>query len=241
MVIHTPFYCAFDAHLPQHLCPLAPECHSNCRGSIGALPANNLRPSTSRSLALHLDELVLQTLQGNPDARSALLSHEQPRLRRIARRRFPASLCDDAVQEANVALLKSLGTFDPEYDTRGPSTGPYAAFRRWSHTIVVRSALRVAKHEARQPVTTSDISDVLDRTLEPGRVGERDLDREVIRVRALVDQRNTLDKAIFSLRIDCALDWNEIAEMLGLRAGSARSRWTRMRKRLIDRGADTAA
>ncbi|GAA4585400.1 hypothetical protein GCM10023194_27960 [Planotetraspora phitsanulokensis] len=152
------------------------------------------------------DATIRSAQRGDLIALHDLLEAITPYVRRLC---WPIALQDapDATQETLIVVLRKLGTL------REP-----AALFGWVRVIAVREAVRVARQSSRttpaelielpapdDPALTADISDVLDR-LSPEH------------------------RAVLTLRDLEGLDEQAAGEMLGVPAGTVRSRLFRARE-----------
>jgi RNA polymerase sigma-70 factor (ECF subfamily) len=168
-------------------------------------------------------DLVEAATTGDERALEELLRRHQPRLRVVCRRILNNDAdADDATQNALVAIVRGLPTFDSR-----------AAFGTWAYRIATNSALDEARRRKRRP-----------------RVGREEIDTEAIvdmgssRVFASIEERDALAKALalipedfrvaLVLRDIADLDYDEIAQVLGVPIGTVRSRIARGRAHLAD-------
>jgi RNA polymerase sigma-70 factor (ECF subfamily) len=145
-------------------------------------------------------DLVARARDGDRDALERLLREHHDRIAALCRR-----LCgndadgDDATQEALLAIVRGL----PRFDGR-------AAFGTWAYRVATNACLDELRRRTRRP--------------RPG-----------IAVAATIDVDGALAtlapefRAAVVLRDLCALDYAEIAEVLGVPVGTVRSRIARGR------------
>lgn len=168
-------------------------------------------------------DLVEAAVAGNNKALEELLRRHQPRLRAVCRRILNNDAdADDATQNALVAVVRGLPTFDMR-----------SAFGTWAYRIATNSALDEARRRRRRP-----------------HVGREELDGGAIvdlgsgRVFASIEERDALENALalvpedfrvaVVLRDIADLDYDEIAQVLGVPIGTVRSRIARGRAHLTD-------
>lgn len=174
--------------------------------------------------ALDDEALVAAAQAGDRDALDALLRRHHDRIRTLCRR-LAGNEADtaDATQEALVAIAKGL----PRFDGR-------ARFTTWAHRVATNACLDELRRRGRRPVPVDDDRGVLSAvpdpvsTAAPDRVGDR-MDVDTALARLPLEFR-----APVVLRDLCDLSYAEIADTLGLRPGTVRSRIARGRAALVD-------
>jgi RNA polymerase sigma-70 factor (ECF subfamily) len=169
---------------------------------------------------------------GDAEAFEALVRRETPRLLAVARRMLrDEEDARDAVQEAFVSALRSLGAF-----------GGRCQISTWLHRIAVNAALMKLRARRRKP--EDSIEDLLPSFLEDGHhehhpgewrdTGEAQLasreDREF--VRAAIDRLPESYRTVLLLRDIEELDTAEAAEALGLSDNAVKVRLHRARQAL---------
>ena len=165
-------------------------------------------------------DLVTSAQAGDRAAMEALLRRHYDRINALCRR-ITGSEADgaDATQEALIALVKGL----PRFDGR-------AKFSTWAYRVATNACLDELRRQRRRPVTsfgdgdqaaTADPMD--DVPLLDDRVGDR-LDIDAALGKLPGDFR-----AAVVLRDVCQLDYAEIGQVLGIPAGTVRSRIARGR------------
>jgi RNA polymerase sigma-70 factor (ECF subfamily) len=163
-------------------------------------------------------ELVDAAQGGDRDALEQLLRRHHDRVRALARR-----LCGndadaaDATQEALLAIVRGLDRFDGR-----------AAFTTWLHRVATNACLDELRRRARRPQPAPD--GIVGRAVSPGDTAD------------VVTARVDVDAALATLPLDfraavvlrdlCALDYAEIGEVLGIPAGTVRSRIARGRAQI---------
>ncbi len=160
------------------------------------------------------DALVDAAQRGDPKALDALLRQHYDRLYRLCRR-LAGNDADalDATQEALMAIVRGL----PRFDKR-------ASFITWSYRVTTNACLDELRRRGRRPEPVDDIGSRV--------AGHADFTGGIA-------DRLTLDEALAALpqefrvavvlRDVCALDYAEIAEVLGVPPGTVRSRIARGR------------
>lgn len=151
---------------------------------------------------------------GDRDALEALLRRHHDRLAALCRR-LCANDADaaDATQEALIALVRSLHRFDGR-----------SSFATWAHRVATNACLDELRRRSRRPRPVPELPEGSPGRRDPGdAVAARvDVDRALATV--------PLDfRAAVVLRDLCALDYAEIAEVLGVPVGTVRSRIARGR------------
>ncbi len=173
-------------------------------------------------------ELVRAARGGDRSALEMLLRRHHDRIAALCRR-----MCGndadgaDATQEALIAIVRGLARFDGR-----------AAFTTWAYRVATNACLDELRRRGRRPLSGVD-DDVLETTGRGDRPGAADADPG-----DLVADRLDVDAALATLSPDhraavvlrdlCTLDYAEIAEVLGLPAGTVRSRIARGRAQLAD-------
>jgi len=133
---------------------------------------------------------------------------------------------DDAAQEAMIRIVRGLESFDGR-----------ASFSTWAYRIATNTALDELRKRNRRPQLHR-----VDRDDEPGTVTEPTDTLAHRRIDGVVD-RIAIDEAIADLPADyrvavvlrdvADLDYDEIAEVLGVPVGTVKSRIARGRARLV--------
>lgn len=177
------------------------------------------------------DDLVTAACAGDVGALDTLLRRHHDRVWALCRRMMGNDVdAADATQEALIAIVKGL----PSFDRR-------SALSTWMYRVTANACLDELRRRARRPVLVDG-----DRTLgEPTghRPAEhRVTDRVTRGVEDAVVDRVDLDSALATLSPEfraavvlrdlCELDYAEIAAVLGIPAGTVRSRIARGRAAL---------
>jgi RNA polymerase sigma-70 factor (ECF subfamily) len=126
----------------------------------------------------------------------------------------------DATQEALLAIARKIGSFDGR-----------AKFSTWAYRVATNAALDESRRRQRRPTPTETLP-------ERGRNADTGSTQAGIADRLDVDaalSRLTPDyRAAVALRDLVGMDYAEIAEVLGIPAGTVRSRISRGRAALAD-------
>jgi RNA polymerase sigma-70 factor (ECF subfamily) len=162
--------------------------------------------------------LVVRASAGNREALDVLLDRHADRVHAICRRIvLDEQDALDATQEALIAVARGITRFDGR-----------AAFTTWLHRIATNAALDELRRRKRRVVTTVPRDDLADRaasTVEHRVAAKLDIDA------ALAQVPEDFRVAVV-LRDLCDLDYPEIAEVLGVPAGTVKSRISRGRQAL---------
>lgn len=185
-------------------------------------------------------ELVEASQAGNVGALDALLRRHHARLWALCRRLTGDPVdADDACQEALVALARGLARFD------GRST-----FATWAYRVTTNTCLDELRRRRRRPVPTLDVGAEPDHGVRVTQAGRRGPSAVTGPVAASgpdtaegVAARLDVDAALATLAVEfrtavvlrdlCQLSYAEIAEVLGVPAGTVRSRIARGRAALL--------
>jgi RNA polymerase sigma-70 factor, ECF subfamily len=164
-------------------------------------------------------ELVTRAQRGDRAALEALLGRHYERLYAICRRVAGNDAdADDACQEALLAIVRGLPTFDGR-----------SSFKTWSYRVASNACLDEMRRKNRRPTPRHDL---------PERAGKGPgVDTEVTDRLTLTDALPRLPEEFrvpVVLRDVAGLDYAEIAETLGIPAGTVRSRIARGRRQLCE-------
>jgi RNA polymerase sigma-70 factor (ECF subfamily) len=170
--------------------------------------------------------LVAAAQAGDRTALDRLLRAHQARIHALCRR-ITGNDADalDATQDALIAIVRGL----PRFDGR-------SRFSTWSHRVATNTCLDELRRRRRRPLVGlpehDDGSPVELADPEGHDVGDGVADRLLVdeALAALPDDF----RAAVVLRDLCRLDYAEIAEVLGIPAGTVRSRIARGRAQLAD-------
>jgi RNA polymerase sigma-70 factor (ECF subfamily) len=123
----------------------------------------------------------------------------------------------DAAQNAMIAIVKGL----PRFDAR-------SRFSTWAYRIAINAAIDETRRRARRPVLDlDDRRQEVSRDVEDSLAGGVDVDAALLKLP--VEYR-----APVVLRDMCGLDYEEIADVLGIPPGTVRSRISRGRAALVN-------
>lgn len=171
-------------------------------------------------------ELVRAAQGGDRRALDRLLREQQPRIYAVCRR-IAGNDADalDATQDAMIAVVKGL----PRFDGR-------SRFSTWAYRVATNSCLDELRRRRRRPVVGLPEYDGVPVEIVDDRgpsVGDQVSDRLLVDD-ALADLPEDFRAAVV-LRDLCQLDYAEIAEVLGIPAGTVRSRIARGRAHLAEK------
>jgi RNA polymerase sigma-70 factor, ECF subfamily len=162
--------------------------------------------------------LASRAAAGDRRALELLLDRHTDRVHAICRRIvLDEQDALDATQEALIAVARGIARFDGR-----------AAFTTWLHRIATNAALDELRRRTRRVVTTAprvDLPDPAASTVEQRVAARLDVDA------ALAQVPEDFRVAVV-LRDLCDLDYPEIAEVLGVPAGTVKSRISRGRQAL---------
>jgi RNA polymerase sigma-70 factor, ECF subfamily len=174
--------------------------------------------------------LVRKAQQGDTQALDDLLRVHRDRIWGVCRR-ITGSDADaqDATQEASIAIMRHIGKFDGN-----------AAFSTWVYRIATNAALDELRRRKRRPVAMDDAGFEMAGVRPAGiaaftESGSNSFDRQIadrLQVDAALAKLPPDFRAAVVLRDLCDLDYGEIAEVLGIPAGTVRSRIARGRAAL---------
>lgn len=171
--------------------------------------------------------LVTAAQQGDREAVEVLLRRHQPRIYTICRR-IAGNDADaaDASQEAMISIVRGL----PRYDGR-------AAFTTWMHRVATNACLDELRRRGRRPVVGLPDHEMADAAPPGGGPGPAFDDRlaDTMVIDEALAELSPEFRAAVVLRDICGMDYAEIAETLGIRPGTVRSRIARGRRSLAAR------
>lgn len=163
-------------------------------------------------------ELVRRYLDGDGDAFAELVRRHETRVYRIALRMTgrPED-ARDATQEAFLSALRKLKSFRGE-----------AAFSTWLHRVTVNACYDLLRKRQRQPIASEGGLEALELVAAPDAdpADEVGAALEVRRALAAVPEEH---RAVLLLHDVEDLGFDEIAEILGIPVGTAKSRLHRGR------------
>jgi RNA polymerase sigma-70 factor, ECF subfamily len=178
-------------------------------------------PDSSETAAL-----IAAAQRGDQRALNDLLREHQPRMWAVCRRIIGSdSDAQDALQEALIAVSRHITRFDGK-----------SAFSTWVYRIATNASLDELRRRGRRPVTLEEFPTGTTAIGAPVGLGSGDHYDTVIAERLRVDAALALlppeFRAAVTLRDLCDLDYADIAEVLGIPAGTVRSRIARARAAL---------
>ncbi|PIE52613.1 RNA polymerase subunit sigma-24 [Candidatus Fermentibacteria bacterium] len=166
-------------------------------------------------------ELLNRAVNGDREAFGEIARTYEKRVFRVARRM--CSCDDDAwdiTQEAFMRAMKAMGKFNTDY-----------RFFTWMYRIVTNTAINHSRARSRRSEVefdesygTSGVTAVADTA-----VAEMDKDLLVTAVQNAVERLSPPLRAVFVLRVDQELSYEEIAESLNIALGTVMSRLNRAR------------
>ena len=162
--------------------------------------------------------MLFRSRAGDAPAFAQLVTRWQERLWRHALRLTGSSESAwDALQESWLAIARGIpGLADP------------ARFRRWSYTIVTRSAVNLVRQRAHERATAPE---TLDGHSAPSDDDDPSAD-EVARLRRALERLPNETRALVSLRYLEGLELAELAEVFGIPEGTVKSRLHHARAQL---------
>ncbi len=177
------------------------------------------------------EELITRFQQGQPRAFEALYDRYKDYVYRVAfyttRRQQEA---EEATQETFLDVLDAL----PEYDVHGP-----ARFRTWLYRVTVnRCRMRMRGKDHTHTIEWDDVEERLERLPMPNPLQPEAtvLDRErAAKLWRAVDDLSEAHRLVVLLRYQEDLSYEEIAEVLGIKMGTVKSRLYNAHKKLQQR------
>jgi RNA polymerase sigma-70 factor (ECF subfamily) len=165
------------------------------------------------------DELAAAAANGDRDALETLLRRHAGLVNAVCRRvlSHPEDALD-AAQEALIAIARKIHTFDGR-----------SRFTTWCYRVATNAALDEARRRNRRPAPVEFVPEA--------RIAGRSIDDLVadqLDVDAAMLQLTPEHRAAVALRDLVGLDYAEIGEVLGIPAGTVRSRIARGRAALAD-------
>ena len=165
--------------------------------------------------------LVRDARQGDGGAWEALYRRAYPRLLAYARRRLPSDdAARDAVSETMARAVRGIGRF------RDDGNG----FDAWLSGILRHVVLDAQRAAGRRPVTVADDADPV--SGEPGPEELLVAGFDAASVRAAFGRLDEADRELLELRVVLGLSSDEVATVLGKRAGAVRMAQSRALDRL---------
>lgn len=170
--------------------------------------------------------LVDSARRGDRTALERLLQLHFDRVHALCRRVMANEAdTDDATQEALLAICRGITRFDGR-----------SSFSTWIYRVTTNSCLDELRRKGRRPIAMSD--DAMAPATVPDRFTDDIADR--VEIDAALAQLSPDFRAAVVLRDLCQLDYDEIANVLGIPPGTVRSRIARGRAHLARFVGDTA-
>jgi RNA polymerase sigma-70 factor, ECF subfamily len=196
---------------------------SKCSGEMTALTVTSFDRDAERAL-------ILKAQGGDTKALDDLIRAHRDRMWGVCRR-ITGSDADaqDATQEASIAIMRHIAKFDGN-----------SAFSTWVYRIATNASLDELRRRKRRPVAMDDSGFEMAGTRPAGiaafaQASNTGFDRRIadrLMVDAALAKLPPDFRAAVVLRDLCDLDYGEIAEVLGIPAGTVRSRIARGRAAL---------
>jgi len=159
--------------------------------------------------------LAIAAANGDRHALDTLLRRHIDRLHALCRRLVGPTDADDALQDSLIAIVRGLARFDGQ-----------AAFSTWAFRVTTNRCLDELRRRKRRPEPVDNVYDAISTaSVESSVVAKVDVDNALAH---LPDEY----RAAVVLRDVCELDYREIGEVLGIPAGTVRSRIARGRAAL---------
>jgi RNA polymerase sigma-70 factor (ECF subfamily) len=163
-------------------------------------------------------DLVDAARRGDRTALERLLQLHFDRVRALCRRVMANDAdTDDATQEALMAICRGITRFDGR-----------SSFSTWIYRVSTNACLDELRRKGRRPIAMAD--EVMPAMTEPGRFADDVADR--LEIDGALAQLSPDFRAAVVLRDLCQLDYDEIADVLGIPPGTVRSRIARGRAHL---------
>lgn len=163
------------------------------------------------------DALARRAVSGDTSALDQLLRNHTALVHAVCRRILgnPDDALD-ATQEALLAIARKIGSFDGR-----------SKFSTWAYRVATNAALDEGRRRNRRPIPSENLP-------EAGHTSSESAIADRIDVDAALAQLTPEYRAAVALRDLVGMDYAEIAEVLGLPAGTVRSRISRGRAALAD-------
>lgn len=162
-----------------------------------------------------LSSRVVRAIEGDEEAREALIAEVRPQVVRYCRGRLGRMagyyhMADDVAQEVCVAVLQAL----PRYRDMGR---PFMSF---VYGIAAHKVADAQRRELRVAVPTEDLPDGPDNTPGPEDAAVRV--SEAAQARALLERLPEQQRELLLLRVASGLSAEETGRILGMTAGAVR-------------------
>lgn len=171
--------------------------------------------------ALEEPELLKRAVEGDGDAFGEIVKRYEKRVFRVARR---MCRCDDdawdITQEAFMKAMKAMHSFNTEY-----------RFFTWIYRIVTNTAINHSRARNRRGEVEFDEGYGSDGFTSTRDTAIQEMERDVLvtAVQTAVEKLTPALKAVFVLRVDQEMSYEEIAETLDIALGTVMSRLNRAR------------
>jgi len=179
-------------------------------------------PQLKQEWDRHQDiQLIRKAKKGDTKAFSKLVKKYQRQIYAcIARMVYSHELTDDLIQETFIKVYKSLYRFDENYP-----------FYPWVRRIAVNATINRLKSEAARKASSLDN---LDSTIVSDENPFQQLEQEEMlqNIRRAMYTLPEEQRAVFVLRTQEAMSYEEIAQTLGISLGTVMSRLNRARSKL---------
>src|SRR5271157_3575186 len=180
-------------------------------------PRMNVRDPSAKAPEETDEELVHALAGGRQEALGVLFARHAPLVFGIARQTLDGAAAEDIVQDVFLAVWHGAATFDP---ARG-------AFRPWLLQIAHHRVLNELRRRSRKPlsVTAADrdrLDGLADSSPEPSAELWREFRRSA--VREALEQLPPLQRQALGLAFFEELTHEQVASVLNLRLGTAKSR-----------------
>lgn len=181
---------------------------------------------TDRARRVDDADLVDAARRGDRDALERLLQLHFDRVRALCRKVMAHDAdTDDATQEALLAICRGITRFDGR-----------SSFSTWIYRVTTNACLDELRRKGRRPIAMDDTT--MPAVTVPDRFTDDIADR--VEIDAALAQLSPDFRAAVVLRDLCELDYDEIAQVLGIPPGTVRSRIARGRAHLARVVGDTA-
>ena len=173
------------------------------------------------AVALEEPELLERAVSGDKEAFGEIVRKYEKRVFRVARR---LCNCDDdawdITQEAFMKAMRAMHSFNTDY-----------RFFTWMYRIVTNTAINYSRSRTRRGEVEFDEgygSEGLTSTADTA-IQEMEKDLLLTAVQSAVEKLTPPLRAVFVLRVDQELSYEEIAESLDIAVGTVMSRLNRAR------------
>ncbi len=173
------------------------------------------------AVALEEPELLERAVSGDKEAFGEIVRKYEKRVFRVARR---LCNCDDdawdITQEAFMKAMRAMHSFNTDY-----------RFFTWMYRIVTNTAINYSRSRTRRGEVEFDEgygSEGLTSTADTA-IQEMEKDLLLTAVQSAVEKLTPPLRAVFVLRVDQELSYEEIAETLDIAVGTVMSRLNRAR------------